>query len=302
MFLQFFGPGRLARTLSRNDWIRFIRARRSYEVSPPGTMERLRRARALGRELPPISDRQIEYDLKFLWSVLNWAVEGDSRGCQLLERHPLKGKIKPRDWPRELTPARPRLTESQYQAMREVAKNMDWRFLVALVLAHETGHRIGSIRQLRWSDWVSEEWIRWRRSNYKIGLEHETPLTPAAIDALRMARRKNPGVGDGWVFPSPKDMTRPCSRHLMRTWWKRAQRKAGLSHIRRLGWHSLRRQFASELREAPLKDLAQLGGWKDVTTILTCYLLEDREAMKQALAMRRHYGAPTPDSSRRQST
>jgi len=29
------------------------------------------------------------------------------------------------------------------------------------------------------------------------------------------------------------------------------------------GYHSLRRQFATELKETPLKDLAYLGGWKD---------------------------------------
>ena len=29
---------------------------------------------------------------------------------------------------------------------------VNWRFRVALVLAHETGHRIGAICKLRWTD------------------------------------------------------------------------------------------------------------------------------------------------------
>ena len=36
--------------------------------------------------------------------------------------------------------------------MLRASEAMDWRFRVALVIAHETGHRIGAIRQLRWSD------------------------------------------------------------------------------------------------------------------------------------------------------
>jgi integrase len=46
-----------------------------------------------------------------------------------------------------------------------------------LVLAHETGHRIGAIRQLRWSDVdLKEKRILWRAENDKIGMEHSPPL------------------------------------------------------------------------------------------------------------------------------
>ena len=45
---------------------------------------------------------------------------------------------------------RPR--QAEYEALLRVAGEVDWRFKVALVLAHETGHRIGAIRQLLWSD------------------------------------------------------------------------------------------------------------------------------------------------------
>ena len=52
-----------------------------------------------------------------------------------------------------------------------------YRVLEVLVLAHETGHRIGAIRQLRWSDirW-SAGVIRWRGGQDKSRFEHETPL------------------------------------------------------------------------------------------------------------------------------
>jgi len=91
----------------------------------------------------------IECDLTFLMAVLNWAARSrDERGRLLLDRNPLKGLRKPR----EKNPTRVVLTEDEYQALLRVSRQVDWRFHVALVLAHETGHRIGAIRNLRWSD------------------------------------------------------------------------------------------------------------------------------------------------------
>lgn len=156
------------------------------------------------------------------------------------------------------------------------------------MLAHETGHRIGSIRQLRWSDVdLSARRIRWPKASDKIGFEHETPLTAAAVDALRMARTERAGIGDAWVLPSPGDPAKPCSRHLMRNWWLRCERRAELPHIKQMGWHSLRRKFATELKaDTPLKDLCHLGGWKSHQTVLMCYQQADEDTMRSALERR----------------
>jgi len=45
----------------------------------------------------------------------------------------------------------------------------------------------------------------------------------------------------------------------MRDWWNAAQEEAGVGEASRLGWHSLRRKFANDLRHVPLKDLACLA-------------------------------------------
>ncbi len=92
---------------------------------------------------------------------------------------------------------------------------MDWRFHVALVLAHETGHRIGAIRQLRWADIDFEgETVRWRAEHDKAGYEHRTPLTPDALIALEGAQRENPGSGDAPVLPAPKSPSACMSSQL----------------------------------------------------------------------------------------
>jgi len=45
--------------------------------------------------------------------------------------------------------------------------------------------------------------------------------------------------------------------------------------------------FATELKRVPLKDLCQLGGWKEPQTVLKCYQRADEATMREALASRR---------------
>ncbi len=254
MFLRFFGGDRRPETLSQRDWDRFIRARRAGRVGPSGR---------------PVSDATLEHDLKFLIAVFNWAARSkDERGRLLLDRNPLKGlKI-----PTEKNPNRVVLTEAEYQPLLGVSRQVDWRFDVALVLAHETGHRIGAIRHLRWTDIDLEGGvIRWRAEHEKTGYEHCTPVTAEALAALEEAQRRNPGAGDTPVLPAATDASRCAGRSVVRYWWYRAEKLAGLEPKPGRGWHSLRRKFASDLMDQPLKVLCELGGWKTAKTVLQCY-------------------------------
>jgi hypothetical protein len=72
----------------------------------------------------------------------------------------------------------------------------------------------------------------------------------------------------------------------MRDWWQRAEELAKIKHEPGLGWHALRRKFATELKGVPLKDLCQLGGWKEPQTVLKCYQKPDEATMREALASR----------------
>ena len=169
--------------------------------------------------------------------------------------------------PKEKNPTRVVLVQQEYRALLTVSRQVDWRFHVALVLAHETGHRIGDIRKLRWSDIDFEgETVRWRAEHDKAGYEHRTPLTPEALSALEEARRENPESGDAPILPAPKDPSACMSSALAYGWWSRAARFAGLEAKPGRGWHSLRRKFASDFMDQPLKVLCQLGGWKTAKT------------------------------------
>ena len=274
MFLRFFGKDCIVSRLSLREWNRFIQDRRSGKLRPPGS-----------RRHGPVGDRIIEQDLRFILAVFNWAtMTGDGEGGVLLDRNPFKGY----PIPRERNPLRVVLKQDEYLALLSVAGEVDWRFRVALIRGHETGHRIGAIRTLRWSDIDLEgETIRWRAENDKTGYEHVTPITQAARAALEEARKHNPGIGDAPVLPAPGDPSECMSRHLARDWWLRAAELAGLEPKKGRGWHSIRRKFASDLMHQPLKVLSQLGGWKNPQTILICYQHPDQEQLRQALAGRR---------------
>ena len=270
MFLRFFGRNRDPATLSQRDWDRFIRERRAGRIGPSGR---------------PVSDRTVEYDLKFLIAVLNWAARSrDERGRLLLDRNPLKGFRKPT----EKNPTRVVLTEDEYRALLKVAGRLDWRFGVALVLAHETGHRIGAIRQLRWCDIDFEGGtILWRAEHDKSGHEHATPVTGDALAALDEARRRNPGIGEAPVLPAPRNPLACLGAARLHVWWSKAQILAGLDPMPGRGWHSLRRKFASDLMDQPLKVLCALGGWKTAKTVLECYQRPDAGQLRKALEARR---------------
>ena len=269
-FLECFGRDRRPETLSQRDWDRFIGARRSGRIGPSGE---------------PVSDRTVERDLRFLLAVLNWAARSrDEEGRLLLESNPLRG-FKP---PKEKNPTRIVLSEAEYRALLRVSRRLDWRFGVALVLAHETGHRIGAIRQLRWSDVdLAGGRVRWRAEHEKTGYEHRTPITAEAVAALEEARRRNPGIGNAPMLPAPTDPSACLGATRAHVWWRRAEKLAGLEPKPGRGWHSLRRKFASDLMNQPLKVVCELGGWKTAQTVLRCYQQADEDRLRKALDERR---------------
>ena len=269
MFLRFFGRDRSPETLSQRDWDRFIRERRAGRIGSSGE---------------PVSNRTIELDLKFLLAVFNWATKSrDEEGRLLLDSNPLRGL----KTPKQKNPTRPVLSEEEYQAMLRVSRQVGWRFHVALVLAHETGHRIGAIRQLRWTDIDFEgRAVRWRAEHEKTGYEHVTPMTVEAVTVLEEAREANPGSGDKLILPAPRNPSASISPGRVAAWWRKAERLAGLEHERGRGWHSLRRKFASDLMDLPLKVLCELGGWKEAQTVLRCYQQADAVQLRKALDSR----------------
>lgn len=224
-------------TLDRIDWDRFIAWRRAGRI--PGWA--------------PVRDRMVEYDLKFMISVLNWAVGTKVGGVPLLASNPWSAEIRrAQKWerPRELNPRRPAMDDELRELL--IQHSTHWQFEVALRLARATVSRNSSVRHLRWSDLDLEAGtVRWRGEYDKTGREVVVPLPAEAIEALR--RVPDRGIGEAWVFPAPRDPSRPTSRHTFQVWLRRAkqrllrsiedpeERERLRAALRRLGYHGEKR-------------------------------------------------------------
>ena len=274
LMTEYFGRGKRADALDVSDFQSFERDRMSGRIFPPGKKKGI-----------PVGARTAGRDMEFLKAVLNWGWKlHDSEGRRLMERNPAADITVPS----EASPRRPSVSPERYEAMLQIAEGMDWRFKLALILAHETGHRISALCKLKWSDidFQAGE-ITWAREKDKVRNEHRVQASEAALAALGEALVHASSVGECWVFPSPRDATKCCSRHLMRDWWYRAERRAGLEHIDRLCWHGLRRKFATDFKHHPPADVSQLGGWKRAETVLRLYQKPDPTTQREMLDDRR---------------
>jgi integrase len=278
LFLKAFGAERRPETLNGRDWQSYIMRRRSGELAP-----QVRRGKDGKIVLTTVRARVMEQDLKLLLAVLNWAELAREDGSEfLLARNPLRGL----EVPKEKSPRRPMFTAEHCVALRRAAAGHSALAERFVMLALYTGHRSGAIRQLRWSDIdLDAGVIRWRAEMDKIGYEHQNPLHSELRAFLRRDRVRASAIGDAWVFPDPYDATAPMSRDFaVKRLWPTLRDAAGIGKGQHYGWHSFRRAFANALRNVPLRDLKDLGGWKTEQTVVAVYLKADEQSQRAALA------------------
>jgi integrase len=97
----------------------------------------------------------------------------------------------------EENPRRPIVTHHEFQRRLAAAPSVNPSVETVLILADSTGHRINSVRMLRWSDIdFQANTIRWRGDQDKIGHEHVTPMVQVARNALLRELRRQCTIGD----------------------------------------------------------------------------------------------------------
>jgi integrase len=236
----------------------------------------------------PVRDRSVEADMVLLHALLKWAamirVPG---GGYMLDRNPLDG-VK---CVREKNKKQPVATWERYTATVEAMQRLAaaetgsrgrdrWlRMEFALFLAEATGRRLGSIRQLEWSDFQLETGLlHWSADADKRGYSWDVPMPPTFMDRVREFRRKLSAVG-GPVFPAVKSDRAIMDRHLFDKWLARAEREAGLPKLDGGLWHAYRRKWAIERKHLPPMDVAAAGGWKGVQTLMQVYQQADPKSV-----------------------
>ena len=110
-----------------------------------------------------------------------------------------------------------------------------------------------------------------------------SPLSEAATEALERYLRRNPKVGDAWLFPATEDDGKALSKLMAGYYLKRAEQLAGVGHQRRGGWHAFRRAWASHRRHLPVKDVMAAGGWRDASALQKAYQHADPETVRRVM-------------------
>lgn len=156
-------------------------------------------------------------------------------------------------------------TQEEYHLLLQTARADQphtWRLRVMLLFGGVHGARAGSIRHLRWDDVdLDSARITFRAEAMKCGRDLVHPLTPAAQEALAVARDWHGRLGyrSDWVLRSARaDM--PATHQGLQQALARLENRAGVRHRPRRAFHSLRRLCATELY-ARTQDLACVADW-----------------------------------------
>jgi integrase len=132
---------------------------------------------------------------------------------------------------------------------------------------------------LRLNDGTPHGSIVWPEDTDKMGHETRAPLSATARHAVDSVLAERPGIGDAYMFPSPRVPGKPMSRHLTAKYLVRAEKLAGVEPQKGSLWHAYRRKWATERKHLPDVDVAAAGGWKTVETMKAAYQHADMDTM-----------------------
>jgi integrase len=193
ILIAYFGEDFSVRGLTEQDQLAFTAKRRvGGNVS---------RKNKIGKDklTMAVRPRSVQADLEVLRSMLHWATTFRVRSsARLLDRNPLDGVALPG---RGTNPRRPAATHQRYTTTRTAilqlqneteseSERVKWLKLeLALVLAHATGRRLGSIRQLAWADIdFAANMIHWRAGSDKVRKDWRVPMPDALREELQAFR------------------------------------------------------------------------------------------------------------------
>ena len=153
-----------------------------------------------------------------------------------------------------------------HKALDRQTRKGGWEQADIIRLLLLTGCRKGEIVRLRWSEVDGDRLVL---ADGKTG-----PRTlPLNTQARRILERQ-PRDGSSFVFPSPRDPSRPRSRNL--ALWYRVRREAGIEDVR---LHDLRHTHASHavMNGVPVPVVSRLLGHSNVRMTLRYAHLGDRD-------------------------
>ncbi|HEX8726057.1 MAG TPA: tyrosine-type recombinase/integrase [Gemmatimonadaceae bacterium] len=294
LLVEHFGRDFAVDDLSQHHIDAYVAARHAGKVRSPR-----HRGDAVG-----VRAGTIRNELHLFRAMMVWAQGFRASGHRLLATNPFAGLR----LPAERNMKRPIATQARYEALLEVADQVDrrGRFRAVLVLARHTGRRINAICHLRASDILRtgdqvlaalaeagrdladadhfpNGGIRWPSNTDKRGYHAVVALSTDARAALDVYLRQNPRVGDAPLFSATQDPSRPVHKETAGHWLRRAETLAKLPKMERGSWHTFRRLWSSERRHLPAQDVAAAGGWRSLSTMRSAYQQADAKTVYEVI-------------------
>lgn len=273
-------------------WSAFLLPTRDVRTIDFPTLDAFVRARRAGgivvkdHELAKSpNDTTIGADIVFLQAALNWATLVTLEdGSRLLATNPIARYARPSN----KHPNRPIATYDRYLKLRKVANSIDSQkvFGEFLDLVESLGWRVSALCQLKASDIDRTKLetspygrLRKRAESDKEGVEMWVPLPKLARQALDRVMKRTRAIGDRWIFPAPKVKDQCWTKRWASELLDRAEKKAGLDHVKGSAFHAFRRKWATERKALPAADVAMAGGWRDTKTLEAVYQQSDELTM-----------------------
>jgi len=290
LFEAAWGSSQKVEDIGQTHVDRYAAVRRSGGLIPTG------REPTENRKARGVRNGTLDADFRWLSSVFNWARKHKTDGRRFLTANPLHD-VK---WPKETNVRRPVASHQRFLDTLAMVDEVDpaGRLRCMLALARYTGRRESAICQVRVSDILKTARdvqralaaqgmdermaehmphgaIRWRSDSDKQGYDEIAPLSERAREVVDEYLRSNPRVGEAWLFPSPKDDSKPLHRRLASRWLEKAEKKAELPKLAGGMWHPYRRLWATERKALPDADVAAAGGWRDTRALKMSYQQAD---------------------------
>jgi integrase len=282
LWTRFLGAQKDLSKITLDEWNRFIRLRGTGLID------------TRGRPVPPEDAKAVRgwtlrADMEWLGWVCAWAVRNN-----VMARNPIAADqfVLPRGDKRR----RPIATVDRYEKLQAVASVVHPYLPVLLALVHHTARRIRAVLALRYRDLVltkTKQWphggIAWPSETDKMGEDWVAPLSAEARKALDGWISEHPGIGDAYLFPSPRDASTPITYEAASKLLVKAERRAKVIKQNGTLWHAYRRGWATARKGHAVQDVAAAGGWKNANTVALIYQQADAASMFAVVS------APTHD-------
>jgi integrase len=269
------GSATIMATIDETTWNKIARERASGAIDARGFRVRD------PEKWRPVRARSVAITLKTLGHLTRWGARVKRRGSTtpLIDSDPCSAMT----IPSEKNKRQPMLTDDEFDAMVEAAPKVSDYMRTLLLLAGESGRRIGAICKLRASDlnWDEGKFgeIVWREAGDKGRVRWVAPMTPPLRTELARFSRTRGLIGDALLFRAPKS-DGPLTVDRASKWWRACEEAANVPRREGQGWHSLRRRWATARKGHSLRDVAAVGGWKTTQVLSDVYQMADRDAME----------------------